>query len=230
MRLGGAAGTALISILLMLLFTAFNGGLGTRSMGGDGLGGFGKAVVSFRVEMIDEEGVRRPVEGAEVVVGLESRRTGASGEAEIILQPGLYSSYVRTPDLRVAPLLTRMEVNGEVRVDVLFELRRLPPSSVRIESDGNSTRIVMEVKAPGDAYRAYIAEPVIGLFNGEGLYVSINQGDASLNAFATRLEPNATRLVEVVVAGHTAILDAKNTYIPLELIKLKIEGRDYRPL
>jgi len=227
MRLRGAVAIVSVVVLLMLLFTAFNmRGAGMGSIGEGGIGGLGRAVVKIRVELITESGARKPVEGAEVVVGLESRRTDQSGEAEISIPPGIYSSYIRVPDLKLAPLLTRLEVKEETRVDVLFELRRVYPSSVSLKSDGNSTRVVMEIEVPNDVYRAYMAEPVIGLFTGEGTYVAINQENAALNPFTSRIEPNATTSIENIVPGYMALLDAKNTYIPIELIRLRINGRN----
>ena len=210
----------LMALLLALLMLAFSSLSSVGSSGVEGLGLVHK--VKVKVLMADFQSVVRPVEGALVVIGDRRALTSSDGTATVSLPPGRYSSYFKHPDPRLSVVVREVNVERDLEVEVIFELRPLRLSAAKVAWGGSNSSISLEVEVP-EADLAFASTPVIFGYSSDGEFVRLSSTPDDFSYFSTSLKPGERNLIAFEVHGgkEVAVL-LPSSYLPVQLVRVTV--------
>ncbi len=216
-------GQRLIHISLMLLLVLF---FSIYSLSGSNFGLAGKnfalanqARVEFEVYLKTDNGTVVPAKDAVVVVGLESNKTDCMGRASIMISPGSYSSYVKLPDIKLAPYMDKLTIKKDEKITVNFLVTKLYPSVLSIESIENKTMVRITVQI-NEGYRAYLSDPVLTLIRNNGSIIRTVVGPNGHGYFINRINPGESSEIIAVMNDTFSYIDPYSSYVPVEIINV----------
>ena len=210
----------LLALLLALLMLAFSslGSVGNSSVEGLGL----LHRVNVKVLMVDFQNEARPVAGALVVIGDRRALTSSDGTATISVPPGRYSSYFKHPDPRLSVVVRELNVEGDVEVQVVFELRPLRLAGATFDWGGSNSSVSLEVEVP-EADLAFASTPVIFGYSSEGELVRLSSTADDYSYFSTMLRPGERNVLAFEVHGEKRIaVILPSSYLPVQLVRISV--------
>ncbi len=210
----------LLALLLAVLMYAFSslGSFGDSAARGLGL----EHKVKVKVLTVDFQNEVRPTAGALVVVGDRRVLTSSDGTATISIPPGRYSSYFKHPDPRVSVVVRELKVEGDVQVEVVFELRALRIAGATFAWTGSNSSLSLEVEVP-EADLAFASSPVIFGYTSEGEFVRLSSTADDYSYFSTSLRSGERNVVTFDVQSDEVIaVILPSSYLPVQLVKISV--------
>ncbi len=210
----------LLALLLALLMVAFSS-LG--SVGNPGVEGLGLLhEVNVRVLAVDFRNEVKPVVGALVVIGDRKALTSSDGTATIAVPPGKYSSYFKHPDPRLSVVVRELNVEREIEVQVVFELRQLRIAGAAFSWAGINSSVSLEVEVP-EADLAFASTPVVFGYSSEGEFVRLSSSTAEYSYFSTSMRPGERNVIAFEVHAEREIaVFLPSSYLPVQLVRISV--------
>jgi hypothetical protein len=210
--------TSLI-LLLIVLFSMYSSSGSNFGLAGKNFVLANQARVEFEVYLMNDNGTVVPAKDAVVVVGLESNKTDSMGRTSIMISPGSYSSYVKLPDIKLAPYTDKLTIKKDGKITVSFLVTKLYPNKLSIESIENKTIVRITVRI-NECYRAYLSDPVLTLIRNNGLITTVIAGPNGHGYFINRIAPGASSEIIAMLNDTFSYIDPYSSYVPVEIINV----------
>jgi hypothetical protein len=208
-----------LMLLLVMLFSMYSLTGSNFGLAGKNFALANQARVEFEVYLKTDNETVAPAKDAVVVVGLESNRTDSMGRASIMISPGSYSSYVKLPDIKLAPYTDKLTIKKDGKIIVNFIVKKLYPSRLSIESIENKTMIRITVRI-NEGYRAYLSDPVLTLIRNNGSITTAAVGPNGHGYFINRITPGESSEIIAMVNDALSYIDPHSSYVPVEIINV----------
>lgn len=204
-------------ILLILAFLVYQGSVALPSSISVRVPGAAPVYeIEVKVEAVGLDGVARPDSGALVTVGFNSAYTDPEGVARLQLPAGRYSTYIKSSDTRLLPLTLELMIESNTSLNARFELMKLYPEKLELNSKPGSTSIKMLLNVP-EGGRLFISYPQISGLTPSGSPVKMLRGVDGISNFFQRIEPGEVEL-KLDLEREIASIDPQSTFVPLQVI------------
>ncbi|MCL7390402.1 MAG: hypothetical protein LZ173_10825 [Thaumarchaeota archaeon] len=210
---------ASLTLLLVMLFSMYSLSGSNFGLAGKSFALGNQARVEFEVYLKTDNGTVVPAKDAVVVVGLESNKTDSRGRASIMISPGSYSSYVKLPDIKLAPYTDKLMIRKDGKIIVNFIVEKLYPSRLSIESIENKTMVRITVRI-NEGYRAYLSDPVLTLIRNDGSATTAVAGPNGHGYFINRITPGESSEIIAMMNDALPYIDPHSSYVPVEIINV----------